>query len=173
MGLITLITGGVRSGKSRHALALASGFARRAFVATAEPFDEEMRERIGRHRAVRGDAFLTVEEPCDIAGALTRLDPGTEVAVVDCLTVWLANLMHRQGPDQERYPEVDALFKALETPPCRLILVSNEIGMGIVPENPMARRFRDLAGAVNQQIAALADEVVLMVSGIPVTIKKR
>jgi adenosylcobinamide kinase/adenosylcobinamide-phosphate guanylyltransferase len=172
MNRITLITGGGRSGKSTHALALARGYGgRRAFIATAEAFDDEMRERIGKHRHERGDAFITMEEPLDPARALTSLPGDITVAVVDCLTVWLGNLMHHRGGRDERYPEVDSLMDILSNPPCDIIMVTNEVGMGIVPHNDMARQFRDLAGRVNQEAAALADNVILMVCGIPVTVK--
>lgn len=172
MNRITLITGGGRSGKSTHALSLARGYReKKAFIATAEAFDDEMRERIGKHRQERGDAFVTVEEPLDPARALKSLPGDIAVAVVDCLTVWLGNLMHHRGARDERYPEMDSLMDILSNPPCDLILVTNEVGMGIVPHNDMARRFRDLAGRVNQEAAALADDVVLMVCGIPVRVK--
>lgn len=173
---VTLVTGGARSGKSQHALELAGRFAHRAFIATAEPFDPEMRERIARHRRER-DGFATLEEPVDLAGALSRLPAGTEVAVVDCLTVWLGNLAWRREPeppptDPEAVDEVRALLEALKSPPCELILVTNELGLGITPENAMARAFRDLAGRLNQQVAARAERVVLLVSGIPWTLKE-
>lgn len=172
MNRITLITGGGRSGKSTHALSLAREYAgKRVFIATAEVFDNEMRERVRRHRQERGDAFLTVEEPIDPARVLRSLPGDISVAVVDCLTVWLGNLMHHRGGRDERYPEVDALMDILGYPPCEVILVTNEVGMGIIPHNDMARQFRDLAGRVNQETAALADRVIFMVCGIPVTVK--
>jgi len=172
MNRVTLITGGGRSGKSTHALSLARGYTgRRAFIATAEAFDDEMQGRIRKHRQERGDAFMTVEEPLDPARALKSLPGDISVAVVDCLTVWLGNLMHHGGSREERYTEVDSLMDILSDPPCDLIMVTNEVGMGIVPHNDMARRFRDLAGRVNQETAALADKVILMVCGIPVLVK--
>lgn len=176
MSRVILVTGGARSGKSRHALALA--LARpgpRAFVATAEPMDDEMRSRIECHRRERGSDFATVEVPRDLAGALGRLPAGTSVALVDCLTVWLGNLMARPGAAAcgagAELPEVAAFLDALGRPPCDLVVVTNEVGLGIVPDNALAREFRDRAGRLNQAVAARADEVVLVVSGIPMVIK--
>ncbi len=169
----TLLTGGGRSGKSRRALELALPRESKAFIATAEALDDEMRARIEKHRLDRGDEFLTVEEPFDLAGAVRSLPEGVEVAVVDCLTVWLGNLVHRHDGEAKPFPEVPAFVELVRDPPCDLIIVTNEVGMGIVPANELARRFRDLAGTVNQAVATLVDEVVLMVSGIPVVIKNR
>ena len=175
MRRVVLVTGGARSGKSRHALDLARRHdGRRAFVATAEPTDDEMRERIRAHREVRGESFVTVEEPLDPGGAIRSLPAGIEVAVVDCLTVWFGNLMHRRPSYNEgEPPEVQSFLEVVRDPPCDLVIVTNEVGMGIVPVNEAARRFRDLAGTLNQKIAALADRVVLMVSGVPVVVKPR
>jgi adenosylcobinamide kinase/adenosylcobinamide-phosphate guanylyltransferase len=167
----TLLTGGGRSGKSRRALELALPRNGKAFIATAEALDDEMRARIEKHRLDRGEEFLTVEEPFDLSGAVRSLPEGIEVAVIDCLTVWLGNLVHRHEGEAKSFPEVPALVELVRDPPCDLIIVTNEVGMGIVPANDLARRFRDLAGIVNQAVATLADEVVLMVSGIPVVIK--
>ncbi len=168
----TLVTGGGRSGKSRYALELALPRKSKTFIATAEPLDDEMRARIRKHREDRGGEFLTIEEPFDLAGALQRLPEGTEVAVIDCLTVWLGNLVHRQRSGEGGFPEVPAFVEVLRDPPCDLVVVTNEVGMGIVPASEIARRFRDLAGTVNQTIASLADEVVLMVSGVPLVVKR-
>ncbi len=168
---LILLTGGARSGKSRRALDLAAPYGSKAFVATAEPVDAEMRERIARHRAERGDSFLTVEAPIDLAGALHSLPANVEVAIVDCLTVWLGNLMHRGTPADRAFPEIETLVHGLETRRCDLIVVSNEVGMGIVPDNPLARRFRDLAGRLNQDVARLADRLELMVAGVPMTVR--
>ncbi len=171
--MITLVTGGARSGKSDYALRLvrSSQIANPAFIATAEAFDDEMRERIARHRRERPPTMPTIEAPIDLAGVLRSLPPGTGIALIDCLTVWLGNLMHHFGPERETYPQIDELRELLEEPPCNLVFVTNEIGMGLVPDNAMARRFRDLAGHVNCFVAAQADRVILMISGIPVQVK--
>jgi adenosylcobinamide kinase/adenosylcobinamide-phosphate guanylyltransferase len=167
----TLVTGGGRSGKSRRALELALPRKTKAFIATAQPLDDEMRARIKKHREDRSGEFRTIEEPFDLAGAVRSLPAGTDVAVIDCLTVWLGNLVHRHEGEAHGFPEVPAFVEAVRDPPCDLIIVTNEVGMGIVPANELARHFRDLAGTVNQAIATVADEVVLMVSGIAVVIK--
>lgn len=173
MPLITLVTGGARSGKSDYALKLALEAPERGpvFVATAEAFDDEMRQRIEKHRRERPATMQTVEAPIDLAGALRTLPSGTGLAVVDCLTVWMSNLMHHLGADRNEFPPVQELRKLLEQPPCDLVFVTNEVGLGIVPENAMARRFRDLAGALNRAVAARADRVIFMVCGIPMQAK--
>jgi adenosylcobinamide kinase/adenosylcobinamide-phosphate guanylyltransferase len=169
---VTLITGGARSGKSRYAMETAlTAYRRRVFVATAQGFDDEMRDRIARHQQERDGSFHTIESPVDLAGAVGAIPAGTEVALIDCLTVWIGNLLHQEGEDRNWFPQIDAFLEALRDPPCDLLVVTNEVGMGIVPDNPLARRFRDIAGSVNQKIGALADRVVLLVSGVPVTIK--
>lgn len=168
---LTLITGGCRSGKSRYALSLATPHALRAFIATAEAVDEEMAARIRQHRAERGTGYVTIEEPLNPAGALDRLPTGCEVVIIDCVTTWLANLMHRKGDSGRSFPEVDRLLEKLDHPAGRIIIVTNEVGAGIVPDNPLARRFRDLAGGLNQELARRADAVVCMIAGIPFALK--
>jgi len=173
---LVLLTGGARSGKSHHALDLAAQRpGPRGFVATAEPFDEEMRERIAAHRQERAPEYVTVEAPLDLAPALTAAvaDHGLRVAVVDCLTVWLGNLLHHRNLQDAHtpLPEVEALLTLLDRPPCDLILVTNELGMGIVPENSLARAFRDRAGWLNQEVAHRAHRVTLLVSGCPLPVK--
>ena len=173
MARITLVTGGARSGKSDHALrmALESCPGTAVFVATAEAFDDEMRQRIEKHRRERPAGMPTIEAPVDLAGALRSLPVETEIAVVDCLTVWMCNLMHHLGPATGSYHPVQELLEFIERPPCDLVFVTNEVGFGIVPENPMARRFRDLAGGLNRAVASRADRVILMVCGIPMQAK--
>ncbi|MFO8006788.1 MAG: bifunctional adenosylcobinamide kinase/adenosylcobinamide-phosphate guanylyltransferase [Candidatus Brocadiia bacterium] len=173
MARVILVSGGGRSGKSSHALQLADRYERRAFIATAEPLDEEMRRRIARHRRERDGAFLTVEEPLDLAGAIRSLPADVGVAVVDCLTMWLANLMCRGAADLIDFPELEALLGAVTDAPCDLILVTNEVGMGIVPADKQTRQYRDVLGRLNQEVAAAADEVVLMVCGIPMRLKEK
>lgn len=160
---LILVGGGARSGKSAYALAHArAAGTRRVYVATAQPEDDEMRERIMRHRAERGAELETVEEPFDLAGALRR-SAAADVVLVDCLTLWLANRLLRG-----EYPEavLVALDAALAGPRARCtIVVTNEVGMGIVPENALARAFRDLAGRAHQRIAVAADEVYVAILG--------
>jgi adenosylcobinamide kinase/adenosylcobinamide-phosphate guanylyltransferase len=171
MRAVTLVTGGARSGKSRYAMELALAYRRRVFVATATAFDGEMADRIARHRRERAERFTTVEAPLDLAGALAALPPATDVALVDCLTVWLGNLFERHGAETESFEEVAAFLRAIEAPPCDLVVVTNEVGMGIVPENALARRFRDVAGRLNAEVAARADRVAFMVCGVSMHVK--
>ena len=172
MARTTLITGGGRSGKSIYALHAAERYEHRAFLATAVALDDEMKERIRNHQAQRSDTFLTIEEPYDLAGALSTMPEKIEVAVVDCLTVWLGNLFHKHGQETGTFPEVETFMKLLESPPCDLILVTNEVGMGIIPDNALAREFRDTSGMLNKNVAALADDVFLLISGLPLPVKQ-
>jgi adenosylcobinamide kinase/adenosylcobinamide-phosphate guanylyltransferase len=168
--MITLILGGARSGKSRYAEDLARGAPKRVYIATAEPFDEEMRSRIARHREERGSGWVTREAQLELAAALTEADADERVILIDCITIWLGNLMHRE---RDVPLEVDRFCQALECAKGRIIVVANEVGLGIVPDNAMARRFRDEAGRANQRIAAVADEVIFMAAVLPLTLKTR
>ena len=178
MARVILVTGGSRSGKSRHALTLAESLpGPRAFVATCPPLDDEMRERIRKHRAARRDAaWQTIEEPTDLARVLGA-SAEFEVVLVDCLTLWVGNLMHEADERGEQMGEDEieqccrAVLEACAKRSGAVLFVTNEVGMGIVPENALARRFRDLAGRCNQMVAAAADEVILMVCGIPQPLK--
>jgi len=171
MAKITLITGGARSGKSGYALTLVDPSLENTFIATAEAIDDEMMQRIARHREERGDQFRTIEAPVHLADAIRSLAGSTELIIVDCLTVWMGNMQVRDESGRLSVQEVEALLDTLKNPPCSVILVTNEVGMGIVPMNDMAREFRDQAGRLNQSVAKIADQVVLMVSGLPVIIK--
>lgn len=171
MAEAVLITGGARSGKSSFALESASRFTRKGFIATAVASDDEMRERIRRHREARDASFVTVEEPYDIAGAIAKLAQSVDCIIVDCITVWLSTVMYRHRDSDGPFPPVEDFLHLLGNTLCQLFIVTNEVGMGIVPENEIARRFRDIAGTVNRQIAASADTVVFMVSGLPVLVK--
>ena len=166
---ITLLLGGARSGKSRHAehLALASGLAP-VYLATAQALDNEMAQRIAAHRARRGPAWRTVEEPLDLVVTLRHECTAERIVLVDCLTLWLANLMHA-GRDVAA--ERARLLEALPGLAGPALLVSNEVGQGIVPDNAMARRFVDHAGLLHQGIAERADAVVFMTAGLPHRIK--
>ena len=168
---IILITGGARSGKSRYAeeRAVALG-ERRLYIATAEAKDEEMARRIHEHKFRRGSQWLTVEEPvelCSILLAQRRID----VALVDCVTLWLSNLMLREDENFVDQKVCD-LLELLPRLDFHALFVTNEVGWGIVPDNPLARRFRDITGSFNQRLAAVATEVVLMVTGFPVIVRK-
>ena len=168
---ITLITGGGRSGKSSYALEITESYDRKVFIATAEAFDDEMADRISRHQKERNNAFTTIEEPLHIDDALLKVPTDTQVVVIDCITVWLGNLMHYMGVDEINCEAVDRFLKVIASPPCDVVIVTNEVGMGLIPKNAISRVYRDLAGSVNQKIAAIADAVFLVVSGIPMKIK--
>lgn len=165
----TFVIGGARSGKTRYALAqaLARPASRRVMIVTAQALDEEMEARIARHQAERGAAWTTVEEPLELARAVGGLKAG-DVAVVDCLTLWLSNLLLG---DIEPAPAVEALAQTLAASPAEVFVVSNEVGQGIVPDNPLARRFRDEAGWMHQAMAAAAGRVVLVTAGLPLPLK--
>ena len=171
MRRIFLVTGGSRSGKSKHPLELAASYNNKVFIATAEATDDEMRARIERHRRERDPSFYTMEEPVDLAAALKSLPEGTEVVVLDCVTVWLGNLAHRDKIIDGTCPEITSFLDILNTPPCHIILVTNEIGMGIIPGDSGTRRFRDIAGDINQQLAQNAHEVILTVCGVALRVK--
>ncbi|MCP3470872.1 bifunctional adenosylcobinamide kinase/adenosylcobinamide-phosphate guanylyltransferase [Bradyrhizobium sp. CCGUVB1N3] len=165
---VVLITGGARSGKSRRAEARARSFpGRPVYIATAEALDAEMAERIARHRARRGDDWIERETPLDLVAALDASDGGG-ARLVDCLTLWLSNLLHA-GRDWSN--ESALLAAALRRQQSPVILVTNEVGLGIVPDNALARSFRDAAGLLNQAIAEVADEVEFVVSGLPMKVK--
>jgi len=159
------VGGGVRSGKSSFALARARRFGERlAFVATAEPLDDEMRARIEAHRAERDRRFTTIEAPLALAEAIDGLS-GFDGAVIDCLTLWLSNRLLRDERLAAHREAVEALALTIRRAPCPIVLVSNEVGMGIVPEAPLARAFRDLAGMAHQRLAREADELYVGVMG--------
>ncbi|MFW6011500.1 MAG: bifunctional adenosylcobinamide kinase/adenosylcobinamide-phosphate guanylyltransferase, partial [Desulfosalsimonas sp.] len=163
---IHLILGGCRSGKSRYALELADGVSGRLniFAATCVPADEEMKARVLRHQQERNRKWTTVEAPLALPGSIREHCADADVIIVDCLTLWISNLMERHKNVEPVMEQVRLLAKALEETNCPVFLVSNEVGSGIVPENPMARRFRDLAGFANQHIASYADRVTWMVA---------
>lgn len=173
---ITLLTGGCRSGKSSHALALADALpGDRIFVATCPRLDDEMNDRIARHQQERAAGnWRTVEEQTDLVGVIER-HVDVPVILVDCLTLWANNLLfHDDAMDEDAMARhAQKLVQASSSQEGHLLLVTNETGLGVVPENVLARRFRDLAGRMNAEIAALADKVILMVSGIPVSIKEK
>ena len=171
MHTVTLITGGSRSGKSAHALEISRQYNRKTFLATAEPLDDEMRDRIERHKKERSRDFENIEEPIEIVEAIREASADTDLILLDCLTVWLGNLSYHLNDAVSEEKHIAGLLELLKSPTCDIILVTNEVGMGIVPESSEARSFRDSAGRLNQQIAAVADRVILVVSGIPMVIK--
>jgi adenosylcobinamide kinase/adenosylcobinamide-phosphate guanylyltransferase len=165
-----LVGGGARSGKSDFALRLARRLgSRRVFVATAQAFDDEMRTRIADHRRTRGADFETVEEPLDLPETLRKI--AGAVVVVDCLTLWLSNLLLRDDDPKRVLAAVDELALVLGERRRTVILVTNEVGMGIVPETALGRSFRDLAGTAHQRLAALADEVYFAALGVMLRVK--
>jgi adenosylcobinamide kinase / adenosylcobinamide-phosphate guanylyltransferase len=164
---LTFVIGGARSGKSRYAEGLISALPPPWFyLATATAGDAEMATRIEAHRARRAAAWHTVETPRDIAGALAAC--GQAPALIDCLTLWLSNLMLAEADIEA---EVERLEQALRAAAAPVVLVANEVGFGVVPDHPLGRRFRDWQGLVNQRMAARADRVVLMVAGLPLVLK--
>jgi len=183
-GKIILITGGARSGKSSFALKEASEISgKKAYIATAEALDGEMKERIEKHKRDRGNEWDTYEEPVKIQTVIKAIEGRYNAIVIDCLTLWLSNMMCRGA---ETADEINNLIDVLTNvgaglalpnkigepmPAPTIFIVSNEVGMGIVPENEMARKFRDMAGTLNQKVAEVANEVYLIIAGIPVRIK--
>ena len=165
---LTLVLGGARSGKSRYAeSAVMASPPPWLYVATAEPFDDEMTARIAGHRERRGRDWRTIETPLDLAGAISSA-PASSTILVDCLTLWLSNLMFKERDIDTEIERLEAAMIARKAP---IVLVSNEVGFGIVPDNAQARRFRDLQGRLNQRIAARAGRVVLVVAGLPMFVK--
>ncbi|MEM1139590.1 MAG: bifunctional adenosylcobinamide kinase/adenosylcobinamide-phosphate guanylyltransferase [Pseudomonadota bacterium] len=165
----TFILGGARSGKSRRALDLAEeAGARRLFIATAEASDGEMAERIARHKTERGPGWSTLEAPLDLVQAMGKAADTADVCVVDCLTLWLSNLIHhaRDVPD-----ETERLCGAVPKLPVPIVFVSNEVGLGLVPETPLGRSFRDAQGRLNQALARVCDRVEFVAAGLPIALK--
>jgi len=173
VGRLILILGGVRSGKSSLALRLAEDGAKKAFVATAEPFDEEMHLRIRRHKLERQEAFLTMEAPENPGGAVASLSEGVETLVIDCIGVWLGNLFAKRGLEAKNAPEIEGLLSALRAFGGNTLVVSQEATMGLVGMDPLTRAYQETLGLVNQRLAALAETAVLMVAGLPICLKGR
>jgi adenosylcobinamide kinase / adenosylcobinamide-phosphate guanylyltransferase len=160
---VTLILGGARSGKSRIAEGLCVG--PRTYIATAQAFDDEMRERIAAHKVQRGAGWTTIEAPMELVAALEQ---ARGIVLVDCLTLWLSNLLLAE---KDCLAFVDQLLAALRKSKSNIVLVSNEVGLSIVPENRLGRAFRDIQGIANQRIAAVADNVVFVAAGLPLVLK--
>jgi adenosyl cobinamide kinase/adenosyl cobinamide phosphate guanylyltransferase len=184
---ITFVIGGARSGKSSFVLNKAAEIeGPRVYIATGEALDDEMKERIKQHREDRGSDWDTYEEPLNVPDVLSNIDKKYNTIVIDCLTLWLSNVMIRTKNKEQRSKTTEKRILelimtlnqykessvcSLKSGLCNLYIVSNEVGMGIVPENPLAREFRDLAGFLNQRIAEVADDVYMVTAGIPVKIK--
>jgi len=167
-----LVIGGCRSGKSSHALELAEKISgKRSFLATCVPYDDEMKERVSHHQEGRSRDWITIEVPVELPEAIMEHAGRSSVVLVDCLTLWINNLMMKNIRKEKMVMEIQQLTRSIQDAPCTVILVSNEVGTGIVPENLLARIFRDTAGLVNQKVAATANKVIWMVAGIPVSIK--
>lgn len=168
-----LVIGGCRSGKSAYALGYCNRITgnRKFFLATSVPSDEEMHQRVAAHQRERGPDWTTIETPLDIDGSILRFSSRANVILVDCLTLWISNLMAAEKADEQICLLAENLGNTLGTADCPVVLVSNEVGYGIVPDNPLARRFRDTAGRVNQIIARHVNQVVMTVAGIPVPVK--
>lgn len=173
MGRITFILGGARSGKSQYALSLAreSGAGKVLFIATASAGDKEMRLRIARHKRNRPRGWRTIEEPRSLSQAFKRVPKNAQLVIIDCLTLLITNLMLEGHSDSFIEKEIKSGFKLLKKIGCDSIVVSNEVGLGIVPENSLARRFRDTAGRVNQAAARMSDEVYFIFAGLSVKMK--
>jgi adenosylcobinamide kinase/adenosylcobinamide-phosphate guanylyltransferase len=169
---VILITGGCRSGKSRFALDYANQyFSRKLYLATCEVLDEEMARRVEDHKKIRGPEWQTIEESVAIVDKIRQYGDKVEVILLDCITLWLSNLLMKWNSDSRIMDEADRFIDVIKQSQTSLIIVSNEVGMGIVPAEPLGRRFRDLSGIVNQKIAEVADTVIYMVSGIPMFLK--
>ena len=170
-GRLILILGGAASGKSANALELAGTATPRAFLATGQPLDDEMARRIRRHQSARGPGWDTAEVPVDLTDWFAKHGSRYQVVILDCLTLWLSNLREQGVPDTQVSRLTGELLQAMRCTNGRIVIVTNELGMGLVPMDATARAFRDLAGSVNQQVAQEADEVHLVVSGLAVRIK--
>jgi adenosylcobinamide kinase/adenosylcobinamide-phosphate guanylyltransferase len=167
-----LVLGGCRSGKSRFAAEQAGRYRRKLLIATMEAGDDpELKDRIERHRQDRGPEWQTVEEPFHVLQTLATRADTTDVIVVDCLTLWLTNGLLHNLTDEAMHDEVDRLAAMVSTLPVPVILVANEVGLGIVPASPLSRRFRDLAGWTNQRLARACGEVYLLAAGLPLLLK--
>ncbi|PIE70760.1 MAG: bifunctional adenosylcobinamide kinase/adenosylcobinamide-phosphate guanylyltransferase [Deltaproteobacteria bacterium] len=173
MHAIFYVTGGCRSGKTRFAMDLAESTASsgRVYLATCEPVDAEMKRRVARHRNERGSGWRTVEEPLDLTGTLTRIAGDASVVLIDCFTLWVSNRMMAGDTETDIRSHAKALMEVIGMRVCPVVMVSNEVGWGIVPEHPLSRAFRDILGEVNQFLARAADTAVLMASGMPVYLK--
>ncbi len=174
MGKIIFILGGARSGKSSYAIKLAKEHDKKvAFVATCLALDEEMKKRIGLHKKTRPSHWKTFEEPIDLAVLLRKLSHEFDIVIIDCITLLISNLLSEDLEDDKIEERAREMLEALEAAKYKTLIVSNEVGLGIVPDNELGRRFRDIAGKINQMIAHKASEVFFMVSGLPLKVKEK
>lgn len=170
---VIMLTGGSRSGKSTFGLEKINTYGKKAFVATAEAIDDEMQDRINKHKIEReNDDFVTIEEPLNLVNAIEQAEKAeVDAVIVDCMTVWAGNLMHYKADEYPNYTEIDQFLIKIRETKLDVIIVTNELGMGLIPPTKMGRQYRDLAGRLNQRIATISDEVYLVVSSIPMKIK--
>ena len=170
---IVFVIGGCRSGKSTYAMQTAEKVPaeQKIFIATCVPQDDEMKQRVARHQKERSQNWVTIEAPLGLPEAILQNSRRADVILVDCLTLWVSNLLMESGDEKKIADTISRLIDALEKATGPIVLVSNEVGTGIVPENQLARQFRDITGWVNQAVAKCANKVVWMVAGIPVTVK--
>ena len=172
MKQIIFVTGGCRSGKSSFALDYANKhFRSKIFLATAPALDDEMKKRIKAHQEARGPEWAAIEEQTEIARAVVSVEINYELILLDCMTLWLSNLIMAGEPENQIFSRTEAFIEAIQRIPQSVIIVSNEVGYGIVPVNDIARQFRDIMGTVNQRLAACADVVIWTIAGLPQIIK--
>ena len=170
---LIFIIGGCRSGKSTYALQTAERIPaeKKIFIATCVPRDDEMKQRVAKHQTARSQNWITVEEPLHLPEAILQNSRRAEVILIDCLTLWVNNLLMETDDEKQLEQTISQLINTLEKTTRPIVLVSNEVGTGIVPENKLARQYRDIIGLVNQAVAKTASKVIWMVAGIPVTVK--
>ena len=170
---IIFVIGGCRSGKSTYALQTAEKVPgeRKIYIATCVPQDDEMKKRVAKHQTVRSKSWTTVEEPLKLPETILQNNHRADVILIDCLTLWVSNLLMGTRDEKKIEEAISQLIDALEKATCPVVLVSNEVGSGIVPENPLARQYRDIIGLANQAVAKTADKVIWMVAGIAVSVK--
>jgi adenosylcobinamide kinase/adenosylcobinamide-phosphate guanylyltransferase len=170
---IIFVIGGCRSGKSTYALQTAEKMPaeRKIFIATCVPQDDEMKQRVAKHQTTRSRSWTTVEEPLKLWEAILQNSRRADVILIDCLTLWVSNLLMETDDEEKLEEAISQLIDTLKKVTCSIVLVSNEVGTGIVPENRLARQYRDIIGLANQAVAKTASKVIWMVAGIPVTVK--
>ncbi len=170
MGKKILITGGIKSGKSRFALKIASEIEKgeKIFIATSRPIDKEMQDKIEKHLKERGSDFKTIEEPIHLGAILKKTNPST--IIIDCLTLWLSNLFF-EVRESEKLEEMEGFIRTLKEFGGNLVIVTNEVGWGIIPENEISRRYQSELGRLNQEVCEICDEVYVLISGIPLKVK--